>query len=147
MYAPHSTHTFIDAFDKMRIGVLLFLCIPQNSTPIHICGNYCGPHWCAGMDIAESECDDRMAPETWRWTGVSCADNCCRAHDACCGHRMNTSSCNRAIVECLHDCHPFSVTCTRDGLPFIAGTIEIAMNIVENWCCGSPCEASMRLNG
>ena len=32
-----------------------------------------------------------------------------------------------------------SLTCTIDGIPIPAGEIEIAMNIVEKWCCGSPC--------
>ena len=120
------------------VALIILLHIDQSQL-VHICGNYCGPHWCAGMDISESDCDDLMPPERWSLTGYSCADACCRQHDICCGHQVNTTACNRIIVKCLHDCNPFSLTCTRDGVPVPASTIEIGMEIVEDWCCGAPC--------
>lgn len=63
---------------------------------------------------------------------------CCRDHDKCCGHG-DRSTCNRMIVECLSACDKMSLTCTLDGVPVPAGGIEAAMDIVEDWCCGSPC--------
>mmetsp|Transcript_80039 Transcript_80039/g.222658 ORF Transcript_80039/g.222658 Transcript_80039/m.222658 type:complete len:145 (+) Transcript_80039:73-507(+) len=109
---------------------------PEGS--FHVCGNYCGPGWCDGTWLEEANCDDSVAPETHADTGASCADVCCRDHDKCCGHG-DRSTCNRMIVECLSACDKMSLTCTLDGVPVPAGGIEAAMDIVEDWCCGSPC--------
>lgn len=114
---------------------------------VHVCGNYCGPHWCAGQDVDESRCDGALAPETWQWTGVSCADACCRAHDMCCGHNASRSGCNREMVACLDGCHALSASCTRAGVPVPAGAIEAAMGIIEAWCCGKPCPAHSLARG
>ena len=68
------------------------------------------------------------------------ADSCCKIHDECCGQdKKNQKSCNKKIVNCLKDCNPLSLTCTLDFIPVPAGTIEIAMDIIEDWCCGTPC--------
>ena len=32
--------------------------------------------------------------------------------------------------------------CTRDGMPFLAGIIETAMHVVEEYCCGEPCSTN-----
>ena len=106
---------------------------------LHVCGNYCGPHYCNGKDISEEFCDEHVLPERWKAFGSSCSDTCCRHHDRCCRGDRNMSTCNADILKCLRACNPFSLTCTRDGIPVAAGIIEFAMNIVENWCCGSPC--------
>jgi hypothetical protein len=103
-----------------------------------VCGNYCGPGWCNGEWLAEQDCDDSVEPETWSATGPSCADSCCRQHDRCCGHE-DRHSCNTDIVNCLAACDAASVTCTDDGVPVPAGGIELAMGLVESWCCGSEC--------
>jgi len=79
-----------------------------------------------------------VAPETHKLTGASCADECCRAHDNCCGYRTR-STCNKVIVDCLRECDPLSETCTIDDVPVPAGAIEAAMDIVESWCCGEEC--------
>lgn len=105
-----------------------------------VCGNYCGPDYCNGEYISESKCDEHVQPESWKHTGPSCADSCCQIHDRCCRGDTNMTNCNREIVKCLRECNPFSLTCTRDGVPFISGLIEVAMNIVEDWCCGEPCQ-------
>ena len=123
----------------MQSIALFFLLIIRQSDTVHVCGNYCGPHWCAGMDISETDCDDKKNPETWSSTGTSCADACCKTHDICCGHSVNTSACNTVIIQCLRDCNPLSLSCTRYGIPVPAGMIEIGMDIVKDWCCGSPC--------
>ena len=107
----------------------------------HICGNYCGPNWCNGMDLSEESCDESVPVETHSLTGPSCADSCCKMHDACCASD-DRPSCNTRIVDCLSHCDPVSATCTRDGIPVPAGAIEAAMDIVESWCCGSKCPSS-----
>ena len=55
------------------------------------------------------------------------------------GNKTELKICNKEIVSCLKKCDPLSLTCTLDYIPVPSGTIEIAMNIVEDWCCGRPC--------
>lgn len=117
---------------------VLIAYLAHSASALHICGNYCGPTWCNGMVLDESECDDSSDPETHDLTGPSCADVCCRGHDICCGHE-DRESCNKEIVNCLGQCDPLSVTCTIGPVPVPAGTIWAAMDFVEDWCCGSPC--------
>lgn len=106
----------------------------------HVCGSYCGPNWCNNMWLAENKCNTTIDPEYHKLTGYSCADVCCKKHDKCCGqNKKNQKSCNKEIVDCLSKCNPLSLTCTLDFIPVPASTIEIAMDIVEDWCCGSPC--------
>ena len=97
-----------------------------------VCGNYCGPGWCNGQWLHEENCDDSIAPETWTLSGPSCADQCCQAHDRCCGTSHGPwQDCNRQIVDCLGRCNPLSATCTLDGVPVPAGGIWAAMDLVE----------------
>jgi len=104
----------------------------------HVCGSYCGPTWCNNKWLEEEKCDTSVNPEYHKITGYSCADKCCKNHDECCGQE-NKKNCNKEIVNCLKNCNPLSLTCTINYLPVPAGIIESAMNIVETWCCGSPC--------
>tara|TARA_B100000287_G_C20571722_1_gene756812 strand:- start:73 stop:444 length:372 start_codon:yes stop_codon:yes gene_type:complete len=99
----------------------------------HICGSYCGPNWCNNKWLSEDKCDTSVEPEYHNLTGYSCADICCGQN------KTNQKSCNKEIVNCLKKCNPLSLTCTLDFIPVPAGTIELAMDIVEDWCCGSPC--------
>ena len=108
---------------------------------VHICGNYCGPGWCNAEYLNEQNCDDSSAPETWWLTGESCADSCCKTHDTCCGHG-DRSVCNRNIVNCLDACDSYSLTCTLDMVPVSPAEISTAMGLIENYCCGSPCDES-----
>jgi len=106
-----------------------------------VCGSYCGPGWCNNKWISESDCDDSVKPEHHIFTGYSCADLCCQKHDHCCGKsKEKQQDCNTEIVDCLSKCNPASITCTYDGIPTMAGEIEFAMDIVEDWCCGSKCK-------
>jgi len=106
----------------------------------HICGSYCGPNWCNNMWLSEEKCDTSVDPEYHNLTGYSCADVCCKHHDNCCGKNIdNKKFCNKIIVDCLKKCNPLSLTCTLDYIPIPKDTIEIAMDIIEDWCCGSPC--------
>ena len=90
--------------------------------------------------MSEDKCDTSVDPEYHKLTGYSCADSCCKDHDKCCGQNINNKkSCNKEIVNCLKNCNPLSLTCSLDFVPVPASTIEIAMDIVEDWCCGSPC--------
>ena len=107
----------------------------------HVCGSYCGPNWCNNMWLSEDNCDTSIAPEYHKLTGYSCSDICCKHHDKCCGHQKNNKTlCNKEIVNCLKTCNPLSLTCTIDFIPIPSGAIELAMNIVEDWCCGEPCK-------
>merc|ERR1719379_173425 len=129
---------------------------------MHICGNYCGPHWCNGKSIPEDHCDDSAPP-------TSPADDCCKQHDACCKHYdlnqpNGPNPCNKKIVECLSKISASDLSCRGPtpgfgkfiprGLPFISNggdspvsvpispeVIEQTMNVVENWCCGHPCSS------
>ena len=107
----------------------------------HICGSYCGPNWCNNKWLSEDNCDTSVEPEYHKVTGYSCADTCCRNHDKCCGkgNKTELKICNKEIVSCLKNCDPLSLTCTLDYIPVPSGTIELAMDIVEDWCCGRPC--------
>eukprot|EP00040_Diaphanoeca_grandis_P021590 m.115177 g.115177 ORF g.115177 m.115177 type:complete len:139 (-) comp28403_c1_seq1:512-928(-) len=125
---------------RLFAAVAIMSMLASVEAAFHVCGNYCGPGWCNGGWTPEEDCDDHVAPETWSSTGPSCADVCCKAHDNCCGHEPPYSSCNTQIVDCLSKCDVASVTCTIDGVPVPAGGIEAAMDIVEDWCCGSPCK-------
>ena len=105
-----------------------------------VCGAYCGPGWCNNMWLDENKCDTSVEPEHHILTGDSCADSCCKHHDKCCGQEKSLQKdCNNEIVDCLSKCNPLSLTCTFDGIPTLAGEIEFAMNIIDNWCCGSSC--------
>ena len=107
----------------------------------HICGSYCGPNWCNNKWLSEDKCDTSVEPEYHTLLGYSCADTCCRNHDKCCGNGNKTElkKCNKEIVNCLSKCNSLSLTCTLNYIPVPSGTIELAMDIVEDWCCGSPC--------
>ena len=106
----------------------------------HVCGAYCGPNWCNNMWLPEDKCNTTVLPEYHYLTGYSCADSCCRKHDRCCGkNRKFQTMCNTNLVNCLSRCNPLSLTCTLHGIPFPAGIIEAAMDVVEHWCCGEPC--------
>jgi len=103
---------------------------------LRVCGNYCGPDWCANQVKAESTC---VADGSWSrgHSDGGCADNCCRAHDYCCGAGVDRPSCNKQIVSCLSGgC--LTSTC---GL-----AVWTAMSAVKNWCCGSPCPKAMLLD-
>ena len=128
-------------YQKLTLSLFIFAFILANSFATHICGHYCGPNWCNNQVLSEANCDDSVQPETWSFTGASCADSCCKAHDTCCGHGVR-ATCNTEIVNCLSQCDPASVTCTLDGVPVPAGGIWAAMDMVESWCCGSPCTAA-----
>eukprot|EP00446_Apocalathium_sp_SHHI-4_P020295 CAMPEP_0177251010 /NCGR_PEP_ID=MMETSP0367-20130122/53714_1 /TAXON_ID=447022 ORGANISM="Scrippsiella hangoei-like, Strain SHHI-4" /NCGR_SAMPLE_ID=MMETSP0367 /ASSEMBLY_ACC=CAM_ASM_000362 /LENGTH=168 /DNA_ID=CAMNT_0018703867 /DNA_START=51 /DNA_END=557 /DNA_ORIENTATION=- len=101
---------------------------------VKVCGNYCGPGWCAGQFQSENVCDASVPPEEF-----SCPDACCREHDICCG-TTHLSPCNRAIVDCLKKCGDLDLSCTNGFIPVPAGAIENTMGVVEDWCCGHPCE-------
>lgn len=105
-----------------------------------VCGSYCGPGWCNNQWLDENKCNTSIAPEYHKLTGYSCADICCKYHDRCCGQqRYLQENCNKEIVNCLSKCNPLSLTCTINDLPIISSEIRLAMDIVENWCCGEPC--------
>ena len=118
-----STSISVDANEKFRV-----------------CGAYCGPGWCNNMWIPEDKCNTTILPEYHHLTGYSCADSCCQNHDRCCGKNPRFQSlCNTNLVNCLSRCNPLSLTCTLHDIPFPAGIIEGAMEIVDHWCCGKPC--------
>uniref|UniRef100_A0A6U9NUR2 Phospholipase A2 n=1 Tax=Zooxanthella nutricula TaxID=1333877 RepID=A0A6U9NUR2_9DINO len=98
---------------------------------LRVCGNYCGPGWCNGRQLPEDKCDESVTP-------TSCADACCRDHDACCGSD-DDSSCNEAIIECLSRCDSFDLDCVNGFIPVPAAAIKGALGLAKDWCCGAPC--------
>lgn len=136
----NSLHILQDIF-KMRFLTFLLsnFMMFYSSKSLHICGNYCGPSWCNGQHLNEALCDESVPSETHIFTGTSCADDCCKIHDRCCG-LQNKSSCNTDIITCLQNCDSESLTCTSPyGFPINPSIIESAMEVIEDWCCGSPC--------
>ena len=111
-----------------------------SSERFRVCGSYCGPGWCNNQWLDEDKCDDSILPEFHKLTGYSCEDSCCRIHDKCCGQNKSLQiTCNKEIVKCLSKCNPLSLTCTFYDIPVVPISVETAMDIVDNWCCGSPC--------
>jgi len=120
------------------------------ATSLKICGNFCGPNWCNGQDLSEcsdiegSTCNKQPSdcPETTETDG-SCADGCCKAHDACCGG--DRTSCNQAIIACLKACPsgPFSPgqVCMDGVLPVPVDSILLGMELDPYGCCGHSCDA------
>jgi hypothetical protein len=105
-----------------------------------VCGAYCGPGWCNNMWLDENICDTSAKPEHHILTGYSCTDSCCKIHDKCCGQNKTLQiNCNTEIVDCLSHCNYLSLTCSNGKIPVLSGEIELVMDIVKDWCCGSPC--------
>ena len=128
----------------MNLILILFYFIGSSDSinlyEFRVCGNYCGPRWCNGEWLDEKYCNESIKPEYNKKTGYSCADSCCMIHDNCCGQeKLNQINCNKDIVNCLNRCDIFSLTCTNYGIPVPAGFIDISMNIINDWCCGTKC--------
>jgi len=103
--------------------------IERVNSGLKICGNYCGPNYCAGRSIDEGVC---VATKVWGSpSDGSCVDSCCKVHDYCCGSG-NRAACNNQIVSCVSSCSGICAFAVRN-----------AMKIVSNWCCGSVCPRSL----
>ena len=113
-----------------------------------VCGNYCGPGWCDGKSQEEcarvssdgATCEQRGCYEGGESDG-SCADECCKRHDTCCGS-SDRHACNKDIVACLGACPTGSGDkgCGWElGITVSPSVIEAAMDIVSSWCCGEQC--------
>ena len=77
---------------------------------IRICGNYCGPGWCAGEWKPEHECYEDGDLEQGEPSGP--ADACCKAHDECCGGPdREFGNCNEVLSNCVR-----AVLDERDGV-------------------------------
>ena len=50
-----------------------------------------------------------------------------------------TKDCNRQIVACLAKCDRLDSSCSRGIIPVPSVAVFAAMDLVQNWCCGSPC--------
>ena len=112
----------------------------------HVCGAYCGPGWCNGKYLEEDKCSGKHPVETHSLTGPSCADQCCRSHDMCCGHSKNRRPCNGDLENCLRRCDALSLSCTKQVLgqtvPVPAGAIWAAMELFSGDCCSGPCTSA-----
>ena len=119
-------------------------------TAFPVCGNYCGANWCNAQfstecahpsptDVAcnktQDDCSERVP------TDHSCADECCKAHDYCCGS-SNRKVCNDLIISCLETCESGQNDKCRHpgtGLPVHPKVILIAMKLNPYGCCGGRC--------
>ena len=136
-------------YSSFNLCILLLSISPYTSaTPslykydetFRVCGSYCGPGWCNNMWLKEEYCNATIPPEYHVTTGYSCADSCCQKHDICCGKNIKHKiRCNTNLVNCLSKCDHYSLTCTYNHIPIMAGAIELVMDIVQDWCCGYPC--------
>ena len=109
-------------------------------TRFKVCGSYCGPGWCNNMWLDEDKCNTTIEPEYHNSSGYSCEDLCCKHHDKCCSvDKSLQKDCNNKIVNCLSKCDVFSLTCTNDYIPVAPFEVKIVMNIIDSWCCGTPC--------
>lgn len=109
--------------------ILLFLHIFSVAT-FYVCGYYCGSGWCADVSIDETSCVDQ---NYWGSdSDGSCVDECCKAHDYCCG-AGDRSQCNSQIVNCAYYC---SGPC--------ADAVWLAMKAANSvFCCGGPCDSNL----
>lgn len=110
----------------VNVFVLLFVSLVMGQA---VCGNYCGPTWCAGNPISE-----RLCVSSGIWGNViqpTCADLCCAQHDYCCGADLDRSVCNRGLVDCLYKSGCYTSPC--------GALVITAMYAVNNWCCGVKC--------
>ena len=146
----------------LRAAKLLLLLDACTGYSFRVCGNYCGPGWCAAAFLVEAAAAAFLAAAARarrcnaQWekeevcddsadTDGSCEDACCKLHDTCCGHKTPSTGkadCNTAIVTCLDACSGDKVSkWCRDGLdiPISNRVIADAMDLVEGWCCGGPC--------
>jgi len=101
------------------------------SLEFRVCGNYCGPGFCSGQQIATSQCLFEAEP-------TSCADACCREHDRCCDTE-ETGSCNREMVQCITACGAGD-TCDLNGIAIPNALVVGAMRLMSDWCCDKPCD-------
>eukprot|EP01125_Pyxidicula_operculata_P006598 TRINITY_DN2278_c0_g2_i1.p1 TRINITY_DN2278_c0_g2~~TRINITY_DN2278_c0_g2_i1.p1 ORF type:complete len:146 (-),score=26.01 TRINITY_DN2278_c0_g2_i1:132-569(-) len=127
---------------KIMIVVSLILYVvsaleqdPIGKPDFKVCGNFCGPTWCAAEVIAESDCVAEGVWGTVPSESGSCADACCRLHDRCCGEGTDRPACNQAIVQCIQDNSCYTSVC--------GAAVWLAMKTVENWCCGSACPTEL----
>jgi hypothetical protein len=117
-----------------------------------VCGYYCGPGWCDNGWHSEWNSDsnhcgpDYIAPQKSPFSSSpACADVCCMKHDECCApggtDKQSTAGCNKMIVDCLAACDALDMSCLEAlDVPVAAGAVWAAMDLVEDWCCGSPCD-------
>lgn len=110
----------------MLLAVVMFVGV--HALTFSACGNYCGPGWCADTWIDETPCVNQGY-----WGSDddgSCIDQCCKAHDYCCG-AGDRSQCNDMIANCAYYC---SGPC--------ADAVWSAMRLIDTFCCGGPCDQS-----
>jgi hypothetical protein len=133
------------------LGVLVSGVLGVSVSGIKICGTFCGPTYCDGKvdpECAEvkgaacvasaGNCNETAA------TDASCADDCCKKHDACCGS-PDRRPCNNALVNCLGQCggafgDDDAPSCYNGVIPVPVAAIEAAMALNPYGCCGTSCD-------
>jgi len=120
------------------IFLLIVLLFASIGNGIKVCGNYCGPGWCAGQEQTESQC---VANGSWQSgttvTGSdNCIDNCCKIHDnSCAAGGQQRVDANKLLAACATGCilNPFDLKLE------CAETISVTMNAIKGQCCGDQC--------
>ena len=108
-----------------------------------------GPRWCSAEVKHECSYENKTAcvPNVTQCqptgpTDGSCADQCCKNHDTCCGS-SNRTVCNAGIISCLKACPsgPGSKgkTCMNGILPVPVDVLLAGMEVDPFGCCGAPC--------
>eukprot|EP00744_Colponema_vietnamica_P005163 GILI01007587.1.p1 GENE.GILI01007587.1~~GILI01007587.1.p1 ORF type:complete len:283 (+),score=8.64 GILI01007587.1:41-850(+) len=105
--------------------------LPPKRLTFRVCGNFCGPDWCAGEVISEENCVKQNVWQTVPAASGQVVDSCCRTHDDCCGKGISRPTCNTAIVACIQ--------ANKAYWSFCGAAVWAAMKIVGAWCCGTKC--------
>ena len=70
---------------------------------IRACGNYCGARWCGGEQVRERYDFDDVFMCDFSAPTLFCEDECCKAHDSCCGSN-DRRDCNYEMLQCTAAC-------------------------------------------
>lgn len=105
--------------------------MPPRRLTFRVCGNFCGPDWCANEVISEANCVKQKIWQTVPAAPGQAVDSCCRIHDDCCGQGINRPTCNNALVACIQ--------ANKAYWSFCGAAVWAAMKVVGSWCCGTAC--------
>jgi hypothetical protein len=97
--------------------------------PTKLYGNYCGPNYCGGKHFKGAEGPNCQ----WGVASKDELDECCKAHDRCCGtESMRSTNCNKEILACAK-----KAKCSGTGCVLAKAAVKTAFTIGKNKVCGN----------
>ena len=97
--------------------------------PTKLYGNYCGPNYCGGQNFKGAEGPNCR----WGVASKDALDECCKAHDRCCGTESTRSTnCNKEILACAK-----KAKCSGTGCVLAKAAVKTAFTIGKNKVCGN----------